>query len=259
MTHDCQRKSYHHSISRNSWTYSFRQSFRLCVLRLCINGGYSLLGSIVSQSTPTQHEMTEDQIKLFDALTPLQQKVATHSLKGHNNVDSYKLGGGKAKTNDAAEASASQIFGNLKFKAFIDAMKQASVTSAVMGRTEMLERLSVLSRVNMSDLIEWRTTLSEDAEGQEVEQSCWAMKESAILDDHKLASIAEVKAGRDGFTIKQHSPLSAMKQLSDLAGYNEPIKTELTGKDGGAIETSDMSERELARRIAFALAKGARK
>ena len=33
-------------------------------------------------------------------------------------------------------------------------------------------------------------------------------------------------------------------------------KSELTGKDGGPIETKDMSDNELARRIAFALAKG---
>jgi hypothetical protein len=34
-------------------------------------------------------------------------------------------------------------------------------------------------------------------------------------------------------------------------------KTELTGKDGGPIETRELSDTEAARRIAFALAKGA--
>lgn len=204
-------------------------------------------------------EMTIKQKALFDDLTPLQQKVAHESLKGHNNIDSYKLGGGKANTLDAAEASASQIFGNLKFKTFIDAMRQASITSTVMSRTEMLERLSNLGRTNMSDLVEWRTTPCENAEGEEIEQSAWAIKESAMLNPHQMASIAEVIAGRDGFKIKQHSPLVAMKQLADIEGYNAPTKQEVTGKDGGAIETADMSERELARRIAFALAKGARK
>jgi len=41
--------------------------------------------------------------------------------------------------------------------------------------------------------------------------------------------------------------------------YGDKIAQEITGADGGAIETSDMSERDIARRIAFALAKGAKK
>lgn len=40
--------------------------------------------------------------------------------------------------------------------------------------------------------------------------------------------------------------------------YGDKVVQEVTGKDGGAIEVSDMSEREIARRIAFALAKGVR-
>lgn len=40
--------------------------------------------------------------------------------------------------------------------------------------------------------------------------------------------------------------------------YGEKIQQEITGKDGGALEISDMSERELARRIAFTLAKAAK-
>jgi hypothetical protein len=39
--------------------------------------------------------------------------------------------------------------------------------------------------------------------------------------------------------------------------YGEKVHTEVTGKDGGPIETHELSETEAARRIAFALAKGA--
>lgn len=39
-------------------------------------------------------------------------------------------------------------------------------------------------------------------------------------------------------------------------GLKEATTQELTGKDGGAIEVADMSDRERARRIAFTLAKG---
>ena len=47
----------------------------------------------------------------------------------------------------------------------------------------------------------------------------------------------------------------AMKNLYQ-DDWREKQQLEHTGKDGGPIETSDMSEREIARRIAFTLTKG---
>jgi hypothetical protein len=41
--------------------------------------------------------------------------------------------------------------------------------------------------------------------------------------------------------------------------YGERVQAELTGADGGPIQTADMTEVELARRIAFALQSGAQK
>ena len=213
----------------------------------------------MSKSIPVQHEMTEDQKDLFGALTSMQQNICIASLSGKNDIDAYYAGGGKAKSRLSAEAAVSRLLSNVKVKAFLASMKHEAVKGAVMTRQEMLERLSNLSRTNMSDLIEWRTTLSENAEGEEVEQSCWTIKESAILDERKMASISEVAAGKDGFKIKQHSPLAAMKQLADLEGFNAATRQEITGKDGGAIEVTEvMSDRGLARRMGFALAKGAK-
>ena len=163
--------------------------------------------------------MTKEQKKLFDALTPLQKKVTINVIAGMNNIDAYKAAGGKGKTESAKRASVTTMLANDSVKAFIDAMTQKAVTDAVMSRQEMLERLSDLSRTNMSDLIEWRTTLAEDADGQEIEQSCWAIKESALLNPKQASAIAEVSAGKEGYKIKQHSPLTAMKQLAELAGY----------------------------------------
>ncbi len=42
-------------------------------------------------------------------------------------------------------------------------------------------------------------------------------------------------------------------------GHGKPVQmTEITGKDGGAIETKDVSDTDLARRIAFILTKSAK-
>lgn len=187
-------------------------------------------------------EMTEEQKEMFDRLTPLQQKVCINSISGMSNIDSYINAGGKAKTQEAKEASASEILSNLKVRSFMDSIKQASVSSAIMSREEMLERLSGLARTNMSDLITWHVVHSTNDDGEEVEQSLWTVKESAMVDPIKVASISEVTAGRGGLKIKQHSPLAAMKQLAELAGYEAPKKTELSG----TVQTVQLSKEEYA-------------
>lgn len=172
--------------------------------------------------------MTDKQKALFNELTTLQQEISLNSLSGMNDIDSYKASSGKAVTVKAMEASVSQILGNLKVAAFIDEMKEAAVSDAVMSRREMLERLSNLARVNMSDLITFATIQAKNDDGQLIQQSTWQFKDSALQDDLTMASISEVSTTREGFKIKQHSPLSAMKQLADLEGYNAPTETHLT-------------------------------
>lgn len=174
--------------------------------------------------------MTDEQKEMFDQLTPLQQKVATNVISGMSNIDAYKEAGGKAETKESAEASVSQILSNLKVKVFIDSMKAAAVSSALMTREEMLERLSGLARTNMSDLITWHVEHSTDDDGNQKEQSIWSIKESAMQDPIAMASISEVTAGKDGFKIKQHSPLQAMKMIADMQGYNKPTEMTVTHK-----------------------------
>ena len=176
-------------------------------------------------------EMNEEQAALFEKLTPLQKEVSLNSISGMNDIDSYKASRGKAKTLKTQEACVSELLSNPKVATFIGSMAAHIVNPAIMSRDEMLERLSGLARTNMSDLIEWRTELSVGGEGEEVEQSMWAVKESAYLDESKAASIAEVTAGKEGFKIKQHSPLAAMKQLAELAGYEAPKQIEVVSKE----------------------------
>ncbi|AUR82916.1 terminase small subunit [Vibrio phage 1.029.O._10N.261.55.A7] len=172
--------------------------------------------------------MTEEQKELFDKLTPLQQKVCTNIVSGMSDIDSYEKGGGKANSKESARASVSRMLTDVNVSSFLNSMKHQAVNSAIMSREEMMERLSNLSRVNMSDLISWHITRSTSDDGEEVEQTLWSIKESAEQDPYAMASIAEVTAGKEGFKVKQHSPLAAMAQLAKLAGYDAPQQIEST-------------------------------
>lgn len=176
--------------------------------------------------------MTDEQKALFNKLTPLQKDIVTNTLSGMKDIDAYKASKGKAKTENAMRASVCEILANPNVKAFLDSMKEAGISNAIMSRTEMMERLSSLARVNMNDLVEWADVYTEGEDGEPMQQSVWRIKDSAHQDPLAMASIAELAATKEGFKIKQHSPLAAMKQLSDLLGYNEASKIDHSSKDG---------------------------
>jgi phage terminase small subunit len=186
--------------------------------------------------------MTADQKALFDKLTKLQQRVATNSLSGMSNRAAYIEAGGKAEGENSMDATASEILSSLKVKAFMDAMKEEAVSKAVMTRQEMLERLSGLARVDMKDLVEFGEHELGEEDGEPVIQTTWKIKDSAKQSPETMASIAELTAGRDGIKVKQHSPMQAMKQLSDLMGWDAAKKTKAIS------EFSELSDEDLDRK-----------
>lgn len=202
-------------------------------------------------------KLSAEQRRLFEQLTELQQRTATNVLSGMSQREAYKAAGGKARSDSAADQVACVMLSNIKVKAFMDSMKESALSDAVMSRQEAMERLSSLARISLTDLIEFGSyELGDDGEGNPVVQTSFKIRDSALQDPKALPAIAELTAGRDGIKIKQHSPLAAIKQLADMQGWNAPVKQEVTGKDGGPIETKDLTDNEVARRIAFILSKG---
>ncbi|PHM47153.1 terminase small subunit [Xenorhabdus miraniensis] len=189
-------------------------------------------------------QLTDEQKIFFDALTPLQQKFALGILKGLNQVDSYRKAGGKAK-GESARTQASRMITFDNVKTFLDTMNQEAVSDAVMSRQEALERLSAMGRVSIHDIADFRNSqIGEDEEGKPVFQATWQFKDSALQNPAALSAISELTTGKDGIKLKLHDPKAAIKQLADLMGWDAPKKTELTGKDGGPIQTVALTKAE---------------
>ncbi|KQQ39055.1 hypothetical protein ASF58_23225 [Methylobacterium sp. Leaf125] len=66
-----------------------------------------------------------------------------------------------------------------------------------------------------------------------------------------------VKVTKDGFEMKLRSRDHALDQAFKHLGLGAPQKVEHTGKDGAPIEHAALSPKDLARRMAFTLARGA--
>lgn len=70
-----------------------------------------------------------------------------------------------------------------------------------------------------------------------------------------LDEIAEGKQGKDGVFVVQPNPTKAFELLQSLLEYHVPklARAEMIVQDAGPIETKEISDLELARRILFDL------
>ncbi|MCW9549675.1 terminase small subunit [Klebsiella oxytoca] len=183
-------------------------------------------------------DLTNEQKKHFDALTPLQKKFVTSLLEGNNQTAAYKKAGGKAKTDEAARVSASQIITKLNVQAFLKSVQYEAVSDAIMTRIEALERLTVIARTSISDLATFGTHLvGEDDDGRPIEQTVWRFKNSDEMTPEQMAAISELTAGKDGLKIKLHDAKAAIKQMAEMQGWEAPKKSEVSGPGGGPVQT----------------------
>jgi len=176
--------------------------------------------------------LTKEQIEAFEGLTKLQQKFALKKLEGLNTYQSYVAAGGKAKSPETGMTSAHEILNNLKVSSFIKSFEIPAVeriASAVMSREEMIERLSTMARVKVDDVLNISNRILYDSEGEEVAQGAWSLKNVEDMTNDASIAISELTAGKDGLKVKLHNQIAAMKQLSELLGYNKPQEVTVNG------------------------------
>lgn len=189
--------------------------------------------------------MTPEQLILFDNLTSLQQRIATNVLAGMTQRQAYYAAEGSAKSDTAADTSASEIMNNPKVKAFMDSMKVQAVSNAIMDREEAMKILTQLGRGNLTDIVKFKTVhVGQNAEtGDDVHQTAWTIDEELQANDpDKLMIISELEVGKNGPKIKQHSKVAAIAQLAKMGGWESASKHEISGPGGGPILTKDVSE-----------------
>lgn len=186
--------------------------------------------------------MTPEQQLLFDALTPLQQRMCTFAIENPNlsQRQVYLLAGGSAKTETAQDTSACEIMNNPQVKAFMDSVKVQAVSDAIMSKEEMLARLSLFARKGVKDIVRFQTAeIGRDMEtGEPVLQTGWFIPDSVMQNEDDLSIISELEVGKNGPKIKTHSSLQAMAQIAKLQGYDAPTKTDNTHRvvDDGSSE-----------------------
>jgi phage terminase small subunit len=188
--------------------------------------------------------MTPEQKALFDELTELQQRVATGVLAGMTQRAAYYAAGGKANNDVTADSSAYEILSKPQVVAFMDSMKLQAVNEAIMGREEMLARLSLFARKGIKDIVKFKTVvIGKDMEtGEDIQQTGWWIPDSVLQSEEDLSIISELEVGKFGPKIKTHSALQAMAQISRMQGYDAAQKSELTIiKSAGELSDDELA------------------
>ncbi|KLU14546.1 terminase [Xenorhabdus sp. GDc328] len=107
-----------------------------------------------------------------------------------------------------------------------------------------------MGRVSIHDIADFRNSqIGEDDEGKPVFQATWQFKDSALQNPAALSAISELTTGKDGIKLKLHDPKAAIKQLSELMGWESAKKVDLSSSDGSMtpnnIDLSHLSFEQL--------------
>lgn len=177
------------------------------------------------------------------ALTPKQEAFCLAYLKTGNASEAYRQSySAQNMKPETVNKRASELLDNGAIAGRLQELNAAAVSAAVMTRQEALERLTMVARTDLADLVEFGTYEVGEQDGEPIIQASWRIKDSALQDPKKMAAISELAAGRDGIKIKTHSPLQAIQQLAKMQGWESATKHELSGPGGGPVETVDLSK-----------------
>lgn len=173
--------------------------------------------------------LTPEQQVMYDSLTNLQRLTVIGVVSGKSQRQAYYDAGGKAESDEAADSVTSRMLSDGKVKTFYDSLMLSKLNDAVMSREEALERLSLLARNGISELVDFGTyEIGESEDGQPIVQATWKFKDSVLCDPKKLSVISELAATKDGIKIKTHSQIQAIQQLAKMQGWESAQKVDVS-------------------------------
>lgn len=200
-------------------------------------------------------ELTDEQLDAYNAMTKLQRGVALASLSGEKPADAHRLAGGvcKNEANNARAKLGSEILNKPEVKRFLATMAvdpAPEIASAVLSRDEILQDLTDIARTDLRAVASFTERPLIDMEnGMEVLSSAIHIKSMDEIPEHAWKAIKSVKQTKHGLELVLYDSVQARKQIAEMCGHNAPTKTELSGPNGGPIQTQDVPDEELEEKL----------
>ena len=189
---------------------------------------------------------------------PRHEIFAREIAKGASQREAYRAAGYEGERRRSMDANASRLIADDKVALRVQEIQAAAAKRAEITIERTLLELAKIGYADIRKAVRWGEGIAiKDADGNEAISNGVAMLDSAEIDDDTAAAIAEVAQTRDGIKIKFHDKLGALEKIGKHLGMFVD-RHEHSGKDGGPIETVELSPLEAARRLAFAWQKGLR-
>lgn len=165
-------------------------------------------------------------------LTGKQEKFARLIFEGMPQRKAYIEAGYSTKNSLVSiDVHASQLTQNAKVKLRIDELKQKAENDSIMSVLERKQRLSEIARAKLTDFME----LGQD--GSWVNIGAETPRGAAIQEIHSTTQYDKDGSKPTIYTsVKLHDPMKAIDLLNKMGGDYPPTRTEITGKDGEAIQ-----------------------
>tara|TARA_R110002033_G_scaffold64766_4_gene115685 strand:+ start:11268 stop:11939 length:672 start_codon:yes stop_codon:yes gene_type:complete len=193
--------------------------------------------------------LTEEQVEAFGKLTKLQQSVALAKLSNGDIVEAHRNAGGKSNNEKYRSDLALQILSNPRTASFIDSFKSldgSRIAAMVLSRDELLLDLTDIARTTLDDVVSFSERPLIDMEnGMEVLSSTIHIRSIDEISPGARKAIKSVKQTKHGLEVTMYDGLAARKQISEMCGYDAPIKTELSGK----IQTQEIPDEEIEQKL----------
>jgi len=112
----------------------------------------------------------------------------------------------------------------------------ATASEAVLACEEALLILTRIAKASVKDIVDFKNVeVGVDQDGSPIKQGTWTFKNADDIPDDLASCIKSLSTTSNGLKIELYDSHSAIKQLSEMLGWNAPKKTELTGKNGQPV------------------------
>ena len=188
----------------------------------------------------------------MSALSIKQKTFCDEYLVDLNGKQAAIRAGYSAKT---AEFQASRLLRDAKVQEYVSARMNARAQRTEITQDMVIAELAKLGFSDIRKAVKWGSELNFPQDGEEdpvTVVNSIALIDSDKLDEATAAAISEVSQTQQGLKIKFHDKRAALVDIGRHIGMFKD-KIELTGKDGGPVQTANLSPTEfelIAKKVA---------
>jgi len=176
-------------------------------------------------------EIPDSLQELADKCLPKHVQVVQAILSGNysSNTAAYSAHYPDADNNSAKTAVARMLTID-NVNELYRSLRDHSFKQNALSRDEAVSILSDIARNSLSDLVTFGSRTFTDDDGEQITVGTWDMKDSSEISPEAFKAITELSSTKEGNKIKVHDQKAAIKQLSDMGGWNSAQEVKHSGK-----------------------------